>query len=78
MRIKSFLLMVNDLSGIGRDYLRQQVTFIINEECVGTQGVLIIGDIFQDIRKINIYSNNPEQQVSKVTWFTYSHYQALE
>lgn len=70
--------MVNDLSGTRRDYLSQKVTFIINEESVGAQGVLIIGDIFQDICEINIYSNNPEQQVSKVTRFTDSHYQALE
>lgn len=55
-----------------------QITFIIDEEGVGSQGVLVIGDILQDVGKIDIYSNNSQQEVPKVTGFTDSHYQALE
>lgn len=55
-----------------------KITFIINEEGVGSQGVLVIGDIFQDIGKVDIYSNNSQQEVPEVTGFTDSHYQALE
>lgn len=45
--------------GIKEIILTKEITFIINEKCVGAQWVLVIGDIFQDICKINIYSNNP-------------------
>ncbi len=43
-------------------------TFIVYEECIWGQGVLVVGDILQYVCQIHVHSNYTQQQVPKVAW----------
>lgn len=42
-------------------------TFVVNEERVWRQGVLVVGDILQDVCEVHVHPDHAQQQVTKVT-----------
>lgn len=41
-------------------------TFVIYEESVRGQRVLVVGDVLEDISEVHVHSHNSKQKVSKV------------
>lgn len=53
-------------------------TFIVYEERIWGQGVLIVGDVLQYVCQIHVHSNYTQQQVSEVAWPADSHYETYK
>lgn len=53
-------------------------TFIVYEERIWGQRVLIVGDVLQYVCQIHVHSNYTQQQISKVAWPADSHYETYK
>lgn len=53
-------------------------TFIVYEECIRGQGVLVVRHVLQYVCQIHVHSNYTQQQVSKVAWPADGHYETYK
>ena len=48
-------------------------TFVVDEEGVGGQGVLVVGDVLQDVGQVYVHPNHTQKQVTEVARTAHGH-----
>lgn len=49
------------------------LTFVVYEEGVGRQRVLVVGDVLQDVRQVHVHPDHAQQEVAEVTGSAHRH-----